>query len=119
MLLSSAEDAEVKVGRPLTHARLCAFNNTEREAVQGMNVCTRLEDAENSTDEGYEARFACHYWGKEQLVAAEFRFAAGIKFQHLCLYLTEAEDAAALISNALSPAEKGDANPTRTPAVER
>eukprot|EP00873_Tetraselmis_striata_P029567 jgi/Tetstr1/449831/TSEL_036894.t1 len=79
--LSSAEDAEVKVGGPLTPARLCAFNNTLREAVQGMNVYTCLEDAEDSTDESYEARFVCH-WGKEQLVAAEYRFAAGNRFQH-------------------------------------
>eukprot|EP00873_Tetraselmis_striata_P042959 jgi/Tetstr1/463223/TSEL_008154.t1 len=79
--LSSAEDAEVKVGGPLTHARLCAFNNTYREAVQGMNVYTCLEDAEDSTDESYEARVVCH-WGKEQLVAAQYRFAAGNRFQH-------------------------------------
>eukprot|EP00873_Tetraselmis_striata_P003048 jgi/Tetstr1/423312/TSEL_014010.t1 len=57
--LSSAEDAEVKVGGPLNHARLCAFNNTEREAVQGMNVCTCLKDAEDSTDEGATKHVSC------------------------------------------------------------
>eukprot|EP00873_Tetraselmis_striata_P023068 jgi/Tetstr1/443332/TSEL_031347.t1 len=59
-MLSAAEDAEVKVGGPLTPARLCAFNNTYREAVQGMNVYTCLEDVEDSTDESYEARCMCH-----------------------------------------------------------
>eukprot|EP00873_Tetraselmis_striata_P006785 jgi/Tetstr1/427049/TSEL_017254.t1 len=81
MRLSSAEDAEVKVGGPLTHARLCTFYNTECEAVQGMNVRTCLEDAEDSTEEGYEACFVCH-WVKQQLAAAEFCFAAGNMFQH-------------------------------------
>eukprot|EP00873_Tetraselmis_striata_P003743 jgi/Tetstr1/424007/TSEL_014618.t1 len=65
MRLSAAEDAEVKdgvkVGGALTHARLCALNNTEREAVQGRNVHTCPEDAEDSMDEGYEARFVCHW----------------------------------------------------------
>eukprot|EP00873_Tetraselmis_striata_P019042 jgi/Tetstr1/439306/TSEL_027747.t1 len=71
--LSSAEDevnGGFKAGGPLTypHARLIALDNTEREAVQGVDVYTFLEDAEDSTDEGYEARFVC-MWGNEQLVA--------------------------------------------------
>eukprot|EP00873_Tetraselmis_striata_P015936 jgi/Tetstr1/436200/TSEL_025045.t1 len=48
-----------KVGGPLPHARLCALSNTTREAEQGLNVHTCMEDVEDSTDEGYEAHFVC------------------------------------------------------------
>eukprot|EP00873_Tetraselmis_striata_P045620 jgi/Tetstr1/465884/TSEL_010501.t1 len=63
--LSSAKNEVkdgIKVGGPLTHAHLCPLGNTEREAVRGVNVCSCMEDVENSTDEGYETRRVCQ-WG--------------------------------------------------------
>eukprot|EP00873_Tetraselmis_striata_P042861 jgi/Tetstr1/463125/TSEL_008059.t1 len=81
--LSAGEDSPCRsMGRLKTFPyRTGHPSSTICDVLQGMNVYTCLEDAEDSTDESYEARFVCH-WGKEQLVAAEYRFAAGNRFQH-------------------------------------